>query len=292
MSFMNSLNLHHLKYFVDAAQEGGISQSARKNYVTQSAVSRAIASLEQTLEIELVIHRQNHFQLTEAGEAVLEKSIAIFEAVSNIKETAVSHSKTLRGPLRLGCNPSIASQLIAPALVHIEKMHPEVRPLIKLGNTDQIQRMIDSHEVDFGIVVDDGEVESVYQTQTIYTGKLIVVKSPKFKADSFKNLIVSRVQKGGLSQSLFKEYERTHRQPLTPKMVVSSWQVIMDLAIAGYGAALVPEFLCKEALQNKKLELVKHAFKISHFNLCTIVAKNKVLPKNAQALISYFDTSK
>src|SRR4051812_28656761 len=127
---MNGMNLSHLKYFIDAAQEGGISQSARKNFVTQSAVSRAIASLESRLGVELVIHRQNHFQLTEAGLAIFGKSHAIFEEISNLDEIASMHLKTLRGPLRLGCNQAIASHLLAPKFAKLEAKHPHIRPEI------------------------------------------------------------------------------------------------------------------------------------------------------------------
>ena len=289
MILMNTVNLHHLKYFIDAAQEGGISQSARKNYVTQSAVSRAIASLEQDLGVDLIIHRQNQFQLTEAGEAVLEKSHEVFETVSRLKDTASDHLKTLKGPLRFGCNPAIASYLIAPALSRIELKHPGVRPELKLGNTDQVQRLIDDREVDFGIVVDDGEVGNLYRTKKLYADKLLVVQSPKLKKkDPFSHLIVSRTHKGGLSHRYFREYEKAYGKQITPKLVVSSWQVIMDLAIAGYGSALLPRFVCEDALLSKKLEIVRHKVQLISFDLCTIVSGNRALPKNAAALFECF----
>jgi LysR family transcriptional regulator, carnitine catabolism transcriptional activator len=47
---MNPLiNLMHLKFFCDAVTFSSISEAAKRNYVTQSAVSQAIAKLEQIL---------------------------------------------------------------------------------------------------------------------------------------------------------------------------------------------------------------------------------------------------
>ena len=285
---MNSINLHHLKYLVDAAQEGGISQSARKNYVTQSAVSRAVASLESDLGVELVIHGKNHFQLTEAGEAVLNKSSAVFEAVSELRHLASEYLNVYRGPLRLACNQAIASRLIAPALTQIGSKYPEITPVLKLGNTDQVQRMIDDQEVDFGVVVDDGEIGHLYESQKVSRGRVLVVKSPKLREKNpLEHLVVSRIQKGGLSEKYFQAYEKAYGRTLTPKLIVPSWQVIMDLAIAGYGCALVPEFLCVEALSTGKLEIVNHKVKPVSFELCTIVSKKRALPKNARALLEF-----
>ena len=286
MSFMNNVNLYHLKYFLDAALENGISASARKNFVTQSAVSRAITSLEQSLGVELVIHRKNHFQLTEAGESILGKSQELFEQISELQLTASHHLNTLQGPLRFGCNQAIASHLLGPALVAMESTHPGIKPFIKLGNTDQIQQMLMKQELDFGIVVDDGEVENHFETKKIYSDKLLVVKSPHFKKkDLFKHLIVSRTQKGGFSQKFFRQFEKFHGEPLQPKLVVPSWQVIMDFAISGYGLALVPRFLCEDKLRQGNLEVVNLKLPAVSFDLCTIVRKNKALPKNAEALI-------
>ena len=283
------MNFFHLKYFVDAARAGGLSAAARKNFVTQSAVSRAIAKLEEDLGVELVIHKQNCFQLTEAGGAILTSSDDIFDSVKRLKEAAVEHGQNLRGPLRMGCNQAIASKIIGPMLPRIAASYPEVEPSISLGNTDQIQRMIDKREIDFGIVMDDGEVNKIYKTTRIYSGTFVVVKSPKFEDKNIgDNLIVSRTKPGGMSDHYTREYKKAYGQPTNPKMVVASWQVIMDLAIEGFGYALVPLFLCEDEIAAKKLEVVKHRVKPLPFGLCTIVSGNRTLPKNAGPILEYF----
>jgi DNA-binding transcriptional LysR family regulator len=81
-----------------------------------------------------------------------------------------------------------------PRSSRYQKKYPEIKPQLKMGNTDLIQRMVDSREIDYGIVVDEGEVGAIYQTQKIYTTKLLIVKSPRFK--------------GGGSQG--KYFEKSH----------------------------------------------------------------------------------
>ena len=283
------MNIDHLKYFVDAALAGGISPSARKNFLTQSAISRAIAKLEDDLGVELVLHKQNRFQLTEAGEAILAGSHELLESISRLKDVASGHTKTLKGPMRVGCNQAIASRLLGPMLLQIEAKYPALKPVIKLGNTDQIQQMIDNLEIDFGIVLNDGEVEKLYQTTKLYSGEFIVVKSPKFsKKNPLESLIVSRTRTGGMSERYFRAYKKAYGTVIEPKLVVSSWQVIMDLAILGYGSALVPQFLCEQEIAAKLLEEYKHKVKPLSFDLCVIVGKNRMLPKNASALLECF----
>lgn len=182
--------------------------------------------------MELVAHKQNRFQLTEAGAAILAESQEIIDAIANLKNTAGDYTKTLKGPPRLGCNQAIASRLIGPMLPKITRRYPQIVPMIKLGNTDQIQQMLDRREIDFGIVMDDGEVGKLYQTEPIYRDTFVVVKSPHFDMNTWRDhLIVSRTQTGGMSDRYFREYKKAYGKSVTPKLVIASWQVIMDLAI-------------------------------------------------------------
>jgi DNA-binding transcriptional LysR family regulator len=284
------MNINHLKYFVDAAKLGDLSKAARRNFVTQSAVSRAISKLEEDLSVELVIHKQNCFQLTEAGEAVKNHSIDVFTSLSKLKDIASEYGKSLRGPLRLGCNEAIASKLIGPMLPKITTKYPAIKTSILLGNTDYIQKMLGQGEIDFGVVMDDGEVHKLYKTTKIYDGTFVVVKSPKFQDGSLKDhLIVSRTKPGGLSDRYVREYKKAYGESIVPKMVIASWQVIMDLAIKKCGYALIPLFLCKEEIEAKKLEIVRHKVKPLPFGLCTIVAGNRRLPRNAQVVLDCFE---
>lgn len=283
------MNINHLKYFVDAARSGDLSKAARMNFVTQSAVSRAISKLEEDLEVELVIHRQNCFQLTEAGEAVRDYSVSIFESLGRLKDIATDFGRGLRGPLRVGCNEAIASKLIGPLLPKIATRYPDIRPSISLGNTDHVQKQIDQGEIDFGIVMDDGEVGKLYTTRRLYSGTFVVVKSPTFAGGDIKDhLIVSRTKTGGLSDRYLREYKKAYGETISPKMVVASWQVIMDLAIKNCGYALIPLFLCKDEIAGNRLEIFRHRVKPLPFALCTIVARNRQLPKNADALLEWF----
>ena len=282
------MNIDHIKYFIDAAQAGGVSQAARRNYLTQSAISRAIAKLEEDLGVELVLHKQNRFQLTEVGEVVFAKGLEILESINHLKDIALEQSQTHRGPLRIGCNQAIASRILATKLHQLEQQNPLIRPDIKLGNTDQVQQMLDRQEIDFGIVMNDGEVIKNYKLTPIFKDEFIVVRAPTFSADPFMNLIVSRTHRGGMSQTYFREYEKHYGRSITPKLVIASWQVIMDMALAGLGAALVPRFLCHDLIQRKLLMTIKHKVKPIPFELCVIVSKGRELPRNAIALISLF----
>ena len=61
------MEFHQLRYFVAAAEAASISAAARREHVTQPALSRQIALLETQLGVDLFERRKQRIHLTEAG---------------------------------------------------------------------------------------------------------------------------------------------------------------------------------------------------------------------------------
>ena len=78
---MDPFNLIYLKYFIDAAESNSVSESAKKNFVTQSCVSQGIKKLEQTLKVDLTMHLRNRFKLTEEGKIIFIKGKQVFKSL-------------------------------------------------------------------------------------------------------------------------------------------------------------------------------------------------------------------
>lgn len=72
------LNLNNLKNFYDAVECHSISDTAKKNFITQSAVSQGILKLERALQVDLITHQRNCFKLTVEGEQIYELTQALF----------------------------------------------------------------------------------------------------------------------------------------------------------------------------------------------------------------------
>ncbi|MDA9951674.1 LysR family transcriptional regulator [Oligoflexaceae bacterium] len=285
------MNIDHLKYFIDAAKHESVSKAAKLNFVGQPAVSRAIKGLEEVLGANLLVHGHNSFQLTETGQAIYAESFQVFDALSELKNLAEQFSDSFSGPLRLACNQSIATHLVAPAIVALERKHPKIVPQLKIGNTDQVQKMIDQREVDFGLVLNDGEIGKRYKTKNIIRDSFSVVHSPNYK-ERFEDskLIISRSKKGGMSQKYSKIYKEKYGSQPDVKVEIASWEILKKLAILNYGYALVPSFICQNEIRSKTLKVHKHRVPPIKFSICTVVAKSRTLPRNAGVFLEAIDS--
>jgi len=92
----------HLRYFVAVAEEGQITQAARRLFIAQPALSHAISQLEAELGLRLLDRHARGVTLTDAGEAFLEKARAAVESEIEVTRTAESLARAERGVLEVG----------------------------------------------------------------------------------------------------------------------------------------------------------------------------------------------
>lgn len=70
-------NLMPLKYFVDVVQTCGFNSAAKRNYVSETAVSSAISKLEGAVGHKLIERSSGHFAVTSYGEALYKRATSL-----------------------------------------------------------------------------------------------------------------------------------------------------------------------------------------------------------------------
>ncbi|CAM3065362.1 LysR family transcriptional regulator [Lactiplantibacillus plajomi] len=77
-------NLMPVKYFIDVVQTRGFISAAKKNYVSETAVSTAISKLEGELGQRLLVRSAGQFDLTPVGREFYKRAVEILTAYSEI----------------------------------------------------------------------------------------------------------------------------------------------------------------------------------------------------------------
>ena len=72
-----------MRYFVSIIDENSFTEAAEKNYISQSAISQALNSLEKELGVKLIERKNRSFSVTTAGEYFYRKSKAFLSELEN-----------------------------------------------------------------------------------------------------------------------------------------------------------------------------------------------------------------
>ncbi|MFE0646367.1 LysR family transcriptional regulator [Streptomyces sp. NPDC058877] len=116
-----SIELRHLRCFLAIAEESSLTRAAARLHLTQPAVSRTLAALEQHLGARLVDRSTHHLVLTAEGRAFQDRAAAALAAF----ETAVDPARLRHRPLRLGHAWSAFGAYTTPLLRRWQRAHPE-----------------------------------------------------------------------------------------------------------------------------------------------------------------------
>lgn len=116
-----------LAAFVSVAETASFSKAAEGLHLTQSAVSRRIASLEKRLEARLFDRVGRSVALTEAGRALLPRARRILADLDDTRTLIRNLTGAVSGALTLATSHHIGLHRLPPVLRAFSRTHPEVR---------------------------------------------------------------------------------------------------------------------------------------------------------------------
>ncbi|WP_054759027.1 LysR family transcriptional regulator [Secundilactobacillus collinoides] len=120
------MNTDRLKYFVDSAELKSFSAAASKHYISQTAISKQIHTLEQELNSQLFKIENNKIQLTNAGRFFYSKAKLILNDLSVAVAQTEQLSQTESQTLRIGFTTSFESITAAKILMPFQQVHPDI----------------------------------------------------------------------------------------------------------------------------------------------------------------------
>lgn len=145
------MNFEQLKYVIEVAKAGSISKAAEKLYITQSAISQSITSLELELGVKIFTRSRNGAVPTTIGKTIIKKSIETLVKLDEIKMEADTNHRLMRGKLRLGTIPSPLMYL-PRTLATFNKDYPNIKLNISEKSSQSIIDCILDDQLDVGLI--------------------------------------------------------------------------------------------------------------------------------------------
>lgn len=152
------MNIKHLEHLLVLADTGSFSRAAERLFITQSALSRSIQSLEDELGGRLLDRIGKRNELTPLGHDVVERARRITTAARELRRSAELLQQGGRGELRVGLGSGPGVMLMTPLLCHMAEHHPAVRLTISRGPTELQLVQLRARQLD-ALVVDMRRVQ-------------------------------------------------------------------------------------------------------------------------------------
>ncbi|WP_037035538.1 LysR family transcriptional regulator [Rahnella sp. WP5] len=232
------MNLNALSDFIFVATNEGLGKASRASGISKATLSRRIADLEEQLGVRLIERSARGLKLTEAGATLISRTEGLLSEVTEAMTAVGDGVSTPRGRLRVAA-PVLFSQLAMGRIgAEFCAAYPEIE--IEIVAED---RMVDLVEEQFDVAIRiNPSPDSNLVGRCFAKDRLVVVAAPEI----IRPLPGAIRPVPGIVTSSFQPAHwsldggQLVLEPI-PKLRFSSLLMVRDAAIAGGGAALIPQ---------------------------------------------------
>lgn len=133
---MIGMDWDKIRVFYAVAEAGSFTHAGESLSLSQSAVSRQVSSLEETLQTPLFHRHARGLMLTEAGE-VLHRTAREIYAKLNMAQGLIQESRERpKGPLRITTTIAFGSVWLAPRLKEFLEANPDIEVTLMLSDNE------------------------------------------------------------------------------------------------------------------------------------------------------------
>lgn len=145
---------NNLRIFLQVAEKGSFTATADQMFISQPAVSRAIKSLEEELNVRLFLRdKRNGLILTDIGKKILILTRQMADTENRIYQMALQENNLLGGKVRIASMPIFTSVILSKVFYNFQKKYPNIILELVEGSASEIRTAILEHKVDFGFTV-------------------------------------------------------------------------------------------------------------------------------------------
>lgn len=146
------MHIETLKVFCDIIESGSFSYAASQNFVTQSAVSQQVRSLEEKYDCRLIERGRAGVKPTAAGQVLYTASKEIVRKFVELENRLREIGSVIAGSIRVGTVYSVGLHELPPYLTEFLREYPAVNVHLEYLRSNKIYEDLVEGKIDLGIV--------------------------------------------------------------------------------------------------------------------------------------------
>lgn len=244
------INYELYKVFYHVAKSLSFSDAADALYISQSAVSQSIKTLERRLNQTLFIRSTKRVALTKEGELLLKHIEPAINLISRGENQLCIDPKN-GVQLRIGASDTICRYYLVPFLNNFHKKYPNIHIKVTNGTSLQCAKLLERNEVD--VIVTNSPNSALNNMMQIIPVKefrdIFIASAEAFPITDhpvtlgeLQQYPILMLDKRSTTSIFLHNLFLENSLDLVPAIELSSNDLLIDLARIGLGVAFIPDF--------------------------------------------------
>lgn len=286
-----SIDLNQILIFIKVVESGSFTKASELLKQPKSRISRRLAALEKSLGTQLIYRTTRQMQLTETGKDYYRRCAPLVQNLENANNAITTHAEEISGILRITAPEDYGKIILAPLVVEFIKRFPKVKIEVVLAGAylDLVKESID-------IAIRIGTLKDAsMKSKRLSSLVSILVAAPGFlekqpsitKPEHLSQVSCISFRTGTKNQWRLLREKQEVRVNIQGPVMANSPEFIYHLALLGRGVALIPEFLCAEALHSGKLVQVLKGWTSESIPIQMLIPVQKEIPLKTKAFMDF-----
>lgn len=294
-------SLSAYRIFNVVAKTENISMAAKELYISQPAISKAIAKLEHNMSVALFTRNSRGVRLTEEGKQLYNYTRVAFNTLKEGEDAIKRIHRLGIGHIRIGVSTTLCKYMLLPYLKKFVEENPHIRFTIQCQSTFQTLALLEDGKLDIGLIgkpdtLKDlefrkyGEIEDVFISSPKYMQNLKIREGGNIsdvKMLEFGNIML--LDEKNITRLYIENYFATHGIRTEQVLEVSSMDLLIEFAKTGLGIACVIKEFVKEELNNHSLVELKLPNKIAKREVGFAYKKERATQESLQRFIEQIE---
>jgi len=288
------LKLRDVDVLLAVVQTGSMGKAAAALRISQPAVSKAVASLEQTLGVQLLDRSRRGVEPTPYGLALIKRGVAVFDELrQGVQDIAFLTDPTV-GEIRAGGTDGMISTLISPVVHQLSTQYPRMSFRVSVGDLRTLYRELEARRVDVVVSRLLSPPSEEYSTEVLYEDTLVVTTGLRNPLARRRKIEIAELLDEPWtfqpSDTSFGSFAMDAFRALgvgPPRITVATTSHTLhnELLATGRYLAMVPRFWALLQRPNPSIKILPVAFPHTKHKVAIITLKNRSLSSATQFFI-------
>jgi len=287
------MDIQNIRAFLMVAETQSFSRAAEKLFLTQPAISKRIATLEDSLDCQLFDRLGKNIQLTQAGQALIPSYQRILSEINETRRIISTLRSEVSGHLKFGTSHHIGLHRLPPILKQYTRLYHQVELDIQFMDSEQAAALILKGSIELALITLPDEIENHLSTIPVWTDTMFCVVAKDHVLAKQKYVTIKQLSEHGVllqAQSTHTRDIIDQALKLNPeiKIIMESnyLETIKAMIQNGLGWGVLPESMIDGSLHRLNIKGVK-----MERHLGVLLHASRTLSSSANALLETLKNS-
>jgi len=285
--------LDGLKTVVAVVETSSFTAASDRLGISKALVSKYVGEVESKLGIRLFNRTTRQLALTDAGRRYYQQSVTLLEQYSALVDNVTGEQTKPRGLLRISAPVTFGEMILSPLLPKFLALYPDLNIELVLTNSaiDMLEEGIDVR-LRLGGVDDSNMIARHLKTfplilcaSSAYIQQQGLPKTPQQIAKH--KCIIDSNFRIGKQWPFISPQGQANTVDVQSTISVNSPLAVREVAIAGGGIAMTPEFIVEDAINDGRLISILPEYTTLEFGLYAIYPHRKYVAKKVRCFIDF-----